>query len=64
METEERGQSSMQMDKGKGKRKDQSESSQESGRKIVVKTELMDLDVVMDKLADDQSGLSSPLPPK
>lgn len=59
VETAERGWSSMQIDKGKGKRKERSKESQESGR-IVLKTELMDLDMDMDELANDQSSPSSP----
>jgi hypothetical protein len=63
VETDERGWSGMRIDKGKGKWKDRSEESRESGRKMVVKREPTDLDVEMDELADDQSSPSSPSPP-
>jgi hypothetical protein len=63
VETDERGRSGMRIDKGKGKRKDRSEESRESGRKMVVKREPTDLDVEMDELANDQSSPSSPSPP-
>ena len=57
-ETEQRGQISMWMDKGKGKQKDISEEGRELGRKMSVKAEKMDVDLEIDKLAEDQSSPS------
>jgi hypothetical protein len=58
---EERGQGRMQMDKGKGKQKAMSEESGEVEMEVV-KEEAMDVNVEFDKLTEEESRASSPMP--